>query len=107
VNDIVAEGFCVADTERPGASRFNAAVAIRQAAPEHVVLAAGVDSDDRPHIVIVRHDRHHRRPDHVQDGEIGCVVQLLNSGAIGLADAFQDAGGIGNRAGHHLTHRFV
>ena len=42
---------------------------------ERIVLPPPVEPDQRSHAVIVRIDRHARRPDNVQDSEIASVVE--------------------------------
>ena len=106
VDDIVAKRLGVTNAQRLGAGRFDA-VTVADATPEHIVLAAAVDTDNRPHVVIVGHDRHHRRPDHIQDREVGSVVELLSFCASRFAEALENRGRISDSPGHHLTHQFV
>jgi hypothetical protein len=74
---------------------------------EDVVLAAGVDADHGPHQMIVRHDRHARPPDDVEDRQIRSVIELLHLGPPRLAKPGDDAGRIGNRPRDDFAHRFV
>ena len=107
VNDVVAERFGVADAQERAAGGLDPAASVRQTAPEDVVLAAAVDADHRPHLMIMRHDRHHRSPDDVEDREVVRVIELLDFGALRLADAFEHGGGLGDRARDDLAHQPV
>src|SRR6476620_131570 len=69
------------------------------APPKHIVLPARVNADDGPHSMIVRHDHHHRRPNHVDDGEHIRLKELFDSSALGLAQFFEDCRRIAYRAG--------
>jgi hypothetical protein len=80
-------------------------LASSNAAPEAVVLAAAVDPDHGPHAVVVRHDRHLRRPDDVEDRQIGCAMQQLDAGARRLPDGAQQRGAIGHRPGDEFSQR--
>ena len=57
--------------------------------------------------MVVRPNRHARRPDHIQDRQIGRVIELLHLGAPRFADPGDDAGRVGDRARDDLAHRFV
>ena len=43
---------------------------ILDASLEDVVLASSVNANDGPHVMIVRHDRHTRRPNGIDDREV-------------------------------------
>src|SRR6478609_11763755 len=77
------------------------------APPKHIVLPARIDADDGPHSMIVRHDHHPRRPNHVDDGEHIRMKELFDSSALGLSQSFEDCRRVGHRAGQHLTDCFV
>jgi hypothetical protein len=57
--------------------------------------------------MIVRHDRHERRPDDVEDGEVAGMVELVDAAAFGLANRREHGTGIGDGACHHLAYRLV
>src|SRR5712664_851417 len=91
-----------------GTSGLHLAVtAARDAAPENIVLTAGVYANDSPHLVIVGHDRHPWSPDYVENCQIICVVEFLNFRAFGLTQSFKNTSGIRDRAGDDFTDRFV
>src|SRR5882724_11471445 len=83
VNDVVPERLGIALTERLGAGGFDPAA--WNAPPENVVLTARVDADHRPHLMIVRHQRHHRRPDHIEDRQLVGLIELMQPGVLRLA----------------------
>jgi hypothetical protein len=53
--------------------------------------------------VIVRHDRHPRPPDEVEDREIGRPVKYLCLGSARLADRLLESTRILDRPGHDFT----
>src|SRR4029079_8498729 len=69
------------------------------APPNRMFLPARIDADDGPHSMIVRHDHHPRRPNHVDDGEHIRLKELFDSSALGLAQFFEDCRRIAYRAG--------
>src|SRR5499425_1956539 len=72
VDNVAAERQSVALPDGLGAGCLDlTARSVRQPPPQDVVLAARVDPDDGPHVVIVRHHGHARAPYHVEDREIG------------------------------------
>src|SRR5262249_5458178 len=91
--------------QRPRACGFH--LAAGKPAPEDVVLAAGIDADHRPHLMIVRHDGHPWTPDHVQDRQIVRAIELLDPGTLRLAPAPENMGRLRNRPGNDLADRFV
>jgi len=71
VDDVAPEPRDVADPERAGARRHDR---VRVSPPEEIIFAAREDSDHRPHAVVVRLERHPRRPGEVEDGQIRPAV---------------------------------
>src|SRR4029077_7203994 len=97
VDDVVAEWLSVFFAEGAGAGGFESSGwTAGDAAPDDVVFAAGVNADDGPHLVIVGEEGHVGTPDYVEDGEGVGAEESLNAGAGGLAESFQDGGGIGD-----------
>src|SRR5882672_3082561 len=79
--------------QRAGASGFNLPLpSLGDATPENIVLAPAIDADDRPHVMIVRHDSHVRRPYHVEDAQVRRAVDLLETRAVRLAQRLEQAG---------------
>src|SRR5258708_828077 len=76
-----SEGLCAGSLEPP-----------RHAAPKDVVLTAGVDSYDRPHVVVVRHQRHIGRPHNIQDGQIRRSIKRAESRTNWFTQCLQDGG---------------
>jgi hypothetical protein len=111
MNDIAPERLGVAHRERLRAGGFQLAlVTTRHAAPENVVLTTGIDADDRPHVVIVRHHRHLGCPDDVGDRQVARAIKRLEYGPAGLAETLEDGCRVGYRAGDDVTNepvRFV
>jgi hypothetical protein len=71
MDDVVTQGIRIFRGQGPRAHGFQlAAEAAWHPAPEHIVLATRIDADYRPHLMIVGHDRHSRRPNHIQDRQI-------------------------------------
>src|SRR5262249_40710334 len=63
----------------------------REPTPEDVVLTPGIDSDDRPHLVIVRHHGHPRPPDDVENRQLRGSPERLDLGPARLADRLLDS----------------
>src|SRR5712692_5676670 len=79
MDDVAAQELRVPFAERLGPHGLDPATGLAgHPPPEDVVLAARVDADDRPHLVIVGHDGHQWFPDDVEDGEIGRPVERLD-----------------------------
>src|SRR5437868_5200076 len=79
VDDVAAQRFGLALAQRLRARRLDLAAGIsRQPPPPDVVLAAGIDADDRPHQMVVRPHGHPGSPDDVEDRQIGSVIELLH-----------------------------
>src|SRR5258708_10933667 len=104
MDDVVPKGLGVllAQRLRPG-GLDPAARPIAKAPPEDIVLAAGIDADDRPHLMIMRHDRYERRADYVEDGEIAGVMELVDATAPGFAQPVEHGIRIGDGAGDDLA----
>jgi hypothetical protein len=95
VNDALSKRFGITYAQGACASRFNLAVWIAlDAAPKDVVFPSGVKANDRPHSMIVGHDRHRRSPDHVENGEIGRMIKLLKLRTLRFAQSPENLGGI-------------
>ncbi len=54
--------------------------------------------------MVVRLERHVRRPDEIEDRQVRRVVELADAGAIGLADIAHEGGGIGDGALDDFAH---
>jgi hypothetical protein len=105
VDHVRAQRRRVGLAERLRSSRFDLATRFASdATPEDVVLAAAVDPDHGPHAVVVRHDRHARRPDDVQDRWAALAVQHLDPGALRRADRTQHRSAIRHGARDDLSH---
>jgi hypothetical protein len=74
--------------------------AVALSPPEQVVLAARVESDHGPHRVVVRLERHPRRPGEVEDREVGLAREHLEACMLRLAERRDD----GIRIGDGLRH---
>src|SRR5947207_1437486 len=107
MDDVVAQRFNIAHTQRPRTRSLNPTAAIRQAAPKDIVLAAGINTYYGPHAMIMRRDSHHRSPNHIEDGEIARVKKSLDFGPFRLAQTFQDSGRFRNNARNGLAHQLV
>src|SRR6266487_229413 len=108
VNDVVAQGEGVAFAQRFRARGLDSATSLtREPAPQDVVLAARVDRDDGPHLVIVGHDGHPWPPDDVEDSDIRRAVERLDLGATWLSERRQNRPGIFDRLGHDFTYRLL
>src|SRR5215469_5505589 len=108
MDDITPERLDIPFPQRLCSGGFNAAATVsRQAAPEDVVLATRVDADYRPHQMIVRHDRHAGTPDHVEDGQLRRIMEVLHFGVRRGAKPRYDRGRLGNGTRHDLPDRFV
>src|SRR2546428_3377546 len=100
MNDVVAQGEGVTFAQRFRTRSFDSATSLTpQPAPQDVVLAARVDRDDGPHLVIVGHDGHPWPPDDVEDGDIRRAVERLDLGAVWLSERLQNRSGIFDRPG--------
>src|SRR5215831_9983805 len=108
MNDAVAERLGILLAQRLGTLSLElAAAGPRNAAPEDVVLAARIDADHRPHAVVMGHDGHLWCPDHVEDGQLGRVIEPLHLGALGLPKASEHAARIRHGPRYHLAHELV
>jgi hypothetical protein len=77
--DVVTKGVSIFRGQGPRAYSFQfAAMRARHPAPKDVVLSTRIDPDYRPHLMIVGHDCHMRRPNHVQDRQIARMVEFLD-----------------------------
>src|SRR5258708_17985034 len=104
MDDVVSERLGVFFAERAGAGGFElAGGAARNATPEDVVLAAGVNTDHGPHLVIVGKQRHVGSPNNIEDGEGVRAEESLNSRTSGLAESFQNCVRIRDSAGGDLA----
>src|SRR6266571_3372984 len=108
MNDVVAQGEGVAFAQRFRARGLDSATSLtREPAPQDVVLAARVDRDDGPHLVIVGHDGHPWPPDDVEDRDIRRAMERLDLGATWLSERRQNGPGIFDRPGHDFTYRLL
>jgi len=108
MNDIVSKRLRVTDAQGACASRSNPTVGIAlDAPPEDVVLAAGVQANHRPHSMVVRHYRHCRGPDDVEDCQIRRVIKLLELGTPRFAQSPQNATRIGYCTNDNLLDELV
>src|SRR5712692_3632858 len=99
VNDVTPERHRVAVAQGLCACGLDPATGIiGHAAPEDVVLTAGIDADNGPHLVVMRHDSHPWPPDDVEDRELGRAVEHLGSCALRLAQDLQNLARSGDRA---------
>ena len=67
MDDIVTQRLSIGCAKRLSSRRLDLVRRSTNTPPEDIVLASGVDADNRPHAMIVRHDRHQGRPYHVQN----------------------------------------
>ena len=71
MDDVVAQRLSISHGQGRRARGFQLATTTAwHAAPEDIVFATGVNADYRPHLMIVGHDCHARRPNHIQDCQI-------------------------------------
>ena len=101
------------DTKRPSGSaqadarRLDPARRAAYAPPEDIVLATRIDADDRPHAMIVGHDRHHRCPYDIEDGQRRGMKQRTDFSALRLAQSLEDSSRSRYRACEYLPDRLV
>ena len=69
---------------------------IWKAAPENILLTPAINADDRPHVMVMRHDHHMRTPDYVQDAQFIGSVKLPDSGALWLAGCIEQGCRLGD-----------
>src|SRR5262249_45170469 len=81
VNDVPSQRLGVSQTKSLCTGGFKLGVTARYAAPENIVLASRVNSDHCPHVVIVRHQCHVRRPYNVQNGQLIRAINRLDRAA--------------------------
>src|SRR5215469_4385857 len=105
MNDVVSERLRVLLAKRSRTRRFN--LATREPPPKDIVLAARVYADNGPHLVVVGRDCHPRSPDDIENSEIARVVDFLYSGALRLAQPFENGPRVRNCASDNLANGFV
>jgi len=67
----MSEGLGVADAQSARACCFDPSGGVAwDAMPKNIVLAASVDANHRPDLMIVGQERHVRCPDHVENGQV-------------------------------------
>jgi hypothetical protein len=104
----MAKRLRVTHAQGAGTSRLNLTVRIAlDAPPKDIVLPTRIEANHRPHSMVVRHHRHCRGPDHVEDGQIRCVIELLKLGTLGFAQSPENACRIGYCAGDNFMDEFV
>src|SRR5215469_7703824 len=105
MNDVVSERLRVLLAKRSRTRRFN--LATREPPPKDIVLAARVYADNSPHLVVVGRDCHPRSPDDIENSETARVVDFLYSGALRLAQPFENGPRVRNCASDNLANGFV
>src|SRR4029079_6905953 len=107
MDNVLTERTDIFCAQRAGAGGLNLPLPSRgDAAPEDVVLAPAINADDRPHMMVVRHDGHVRRPHHVEDAQVRRAVDLLETRAVRLAKRLEQGGRVGYRPFDDLTDGF-
>ena len=69
MDNVVTQRFDVPLAQRFGTNRLDLIWRFPNTPPENVVLPARIDTDYRPHAMIVGHNRHHRCPYDIDDGK--------------------------------------
>jgi hypothetical protein len=54
--------------------------------------------------MVVGHDGHHRRPDDIEDGQVMRLMELMEAGALRLAEGSQQGTRIGDGPRDDLSH---
>src|SRR6516165_7725451 len=105
MNDVMSERLRILLAKRSRTRRFN--LPTREPPPKDIVLAACVYADNGPHLVVVGRDCHPRSPDDIENSEIARVVDFLYSGALRLAQPFENGPRVRNCASDNLANGFV
>src|SRR6516165_4691260 len=105
MNDVMSERLRILLAKRSRTRRFN--LPTREPPPKDIVLAACVYADNGPHLVVVGRDCHPRSPDDIENSEIARVVDFLYSGALRLAQPFENGRRVRNCASDNLANGFV
>ena len=79
---------------------------IWKAAPENILLTPAINADDRPHVMVMRHDHHMRTPDYVQDAQFIGSVKLPDSGALWLAGCIEQGCRLGDGPPYDIANGF-
>ena len=91
MDDVLAQGGHVAGANGFRACGFDPILrTVLDLAPENIVLAAGVDADHSPHLMVVGFQGHHRAPHKVEDCQIVGNEQLVDAGLGRFAQPLED-----------------
>src|SRR5262245_10672894 len=108
MDDVAPARLGVVHPERFRGGGVQLAVAtVRHAAPADVVLATGMDADDRPRVVIVGDVRHLGCPDDIGDRRVSRAMERLEYRPGGLAQTLEDSRRVGHGAGDDVTNELM